>query len=201
MAPIRIGFIGLTASPGSWAESAHWPYLAQSSKYKVVALANSSKASAEAAIKAHGLPADVKAYGSPTDIAADPDVDMVVVSVKVAMHYSLVKPALEAGKMAYVEWPLGINTGEAEELTELAKRKNLKTIVGLQSRRSNITRTLKEIVSSEKLGKVLSSHVVGETGNLDTTIPEKYRYFVDPEVGGNHFTISLGHCQYSCQPN
>ena len=86
MAPIRIGFVGLTANPGSWAGSAHWPYLAQSSKYKIVALANSSVQSAEAAIKAYSLPAHVKAFGSPADIAADPDVDMVVVSVNFAKH-------------------------------------------------------------------------------------------------------------------
>jgi predicted dehydrogenase len=105
------------------------PYLTQSSKYKIAVLANSSVASAEAAIKEHHLPAEVKAYGSPADIAADPNVDMVVVSVNVAQHYDLIKPALEAGKMAYVEWPLGNNTAEAEELTELAKKKNLKTMV------------------------------------------------------------------------
>src|SRR5947209_1534775 len=129
MAPIRLGFIGLTATPGAWANIAHLPYLSQSSKYKIVALANSSVDSAKAAIKAHSLPEDVKVYGSPADVAADPDVDMVVVSVNVAQHYKLIKPALEAGKMAYVEWPLGNNTAEAEELTELAKKKNLKTVV------------------------------------------------------------------------
>jgi predicted dehydrogenase len=194
MAPIRLGFIGLTASPGAWANIAHLPYLSQSSKYKIVALANSSVASAQAAIKSHNLSPDVKAYGSPVDIAADPDVDMVVVSVNVAQHYELIKPALEAGKMAYVEWPLGNSTAEAEELTELAKTKNLRTVVGLQGRQSNITRHLKEIVSSRRLGKVLSSQVVAESGSFDTEIPLKYRYFTNRSIGGNNFTINFGHC-------
>jgi predicted dehydrogenase len=197
MAPIRIGLIGLTATPGAWANLAHLPYLTQSSKYKIVALANSSVASAEAAIKAHALPADVKAYGSPADIAADPAVDLVVVSVNVAKHYALIKPALEAGKMAYVEWPLGSNTAEAEELTELAKKKNLKTFVGLQGRQSNLTRTAKEIVGSGRLGKVLSSQVMAEVGAFDTEVPAKYKYVADSKVGGNYFTILFGHCQYS----
>jgi predicted dehydrogenase len=153
------------------------PYLTQSSKYKIVALANSSVASAEAAIKEHHLPAEVKAYGSPADIAADPNVDMVVVSVNVAQHYDLIKSALEAAKMAYVEWPLGNNTAEAEELTELAKKKNLKTMVGLQSRQSSITRTVKEIVDSGKLGKVLSSTVVAEIGAFDSEVAAKYKVF------------------------
>jgi predicted dehydrogenase len=200
MAPIRIGLIGLTATPGAWANSAHLPYLSQSSKYKIVALANSSVASAEAAMKEHKLPSNVKAYGSPTDIAADPDVDMVVVSVNVAKHYELIKPALEAGKMAYVEWPLGNDTAEAEELTELAKKKNVKTLVGLQGRQSNIIRTLKGIVEGGKLGKVLSSTVVAESGVFDTEVPVKYKYFTDSRVGGNNFTIVFGHCKDSNQP-
>lgn len=201
MAPIRIGLIGLTAAPGAWANQAHLPYLSHSSKYKIVALANSSVASAEAAIREHNLLADVKAYGSPADIAADPNVDMVVVSVSITKHYELVKPALEAGKMAFVEWPLGCNTAQAEELTELAKKKNVKTLVGLQGRQSNITRTLKEIVASGKLGKVLSSTVVAESGVFDNEIPIKYKYFTETKNGGNNFTIFFGHCQYPCQPS
>lgn len=201
MAPIRLGLIGLTASPGAWANIAHLPYLAQSSQYKIVALANSSVASAKAAIKEHNLSEDVKAYGSPADIADDPNVDMVVVSVKVAQHYSLIKPALESGKMAYVEWPLGSNTAEAEELTELAKKKNLKTIIGLQGRQSNITRTLKELVGSEKLGKVLSSTVVAGMEFFDTEVPLKYKYVTDSKTGGNLYTIGFGHCENSDLPS
>lgn len=196
MAPIRIGLIGLTATRGAWANQAHLPYLTQSPHYQIVALANSSVASAEAAITAHALPGVVKAYGSPTDLAMDPDVDMVVVSVNVAKHYALVKPALEAGKMAFVEWPLGSTTAEAEELTALAREKNVKTVVGLQGRQSNLTRTVKGIVESGRLGKVLSSQVISETGAFDAEVPAKYKYFVDEKVGGTNYSIIFGHCQY-----
>ena len=196
MSTIRLGFIGLTATPGAWANNAHLPYLSQSPHYKIVALANSSVGAAEAAIKAHSLSPDTKAYGSPADLAADPDVDMVVVSVNVARHYELIKPALEAGKMAYVEWPLGNNTAEAEELAQLAKAKNLKTVVGLQGRQTDVARVLKEIVDSKRLGEVLSSHVDASAGSFDTQVPAKYKYFIDPKVGGNFFTIPFGHCGF-----
>ena len=73
MAPIRIGFIGLSSNQ-SWAVWAHLPYLKDTSKYSIVALCNSSVESAKAAIQAHGLPSGTKAYGSPEDLAADPDV-------------------------------------------------------------------------------------------------------------------------------
>jgi predicted dehydrogenase len=47
-------------------------------------------------------------------------VDLVVISVNVQSHYSLAKPALQAGKDIFVEWPVGINLDEAEELTQIA---------------------------------------------------------------------------------
>lgn len=201
MPPIRIGLIGLSAEPGAWANTAHLPYLAQSSQYKIVALANSSVASAKTAIKKHNLSEDVKAYGSPADIAHDPNVDMVVVSVNVVQHYDLIKPALEYGKMAYVEWPLASNTAEAEELTELARKKNVKTIVGLQGCQTNLIRTLKELVDSQKLGKVLSSTVMARTEFFDIEVAPKFKYIADSKIGGNLYTIAFGHCENSALPS
>ncbi len=82
---IRLGIIGLSADQMAWATNAHIVPLksaALSESYTVVALATSSPESAKKAAKFHGIPED-KAYSNPEDIANDPDVDMVVVSVKV----------------------------------------------------------------------------------------------------------------------
>ena len=83
--PIRLGIIGLSADSGAWATMAHVSPLksaALSKEYTITAVATSSPESAKAAAKAHGI-AEEKAYSSPEAIANDPDVDMVVVSVKV----------------------------------------------------------------------------------------------------------------------
>ena len=50
------------------------------------------------------------------------------------MHYGLTMPALKAKKDVFVEWPLGNDLAEAEELAALAKKQGVKTIVGLQAR-------------------------------------------------------------------
>ena len=47
----------------------------------------------------------------------------------VATHYSLAKRALENGKHVFVEKPFTCSSGQAEELIELADRKNLKIMV------------------------------------------------------------------------
>jgi predicted dehydrogenase len=140
MPPIRVGIIGLAATldyaiTGAWGVIAHLRSIqALSEEYEIVAVANSSVESAQRSIEFHKLPATTKAYGNPDDISADPNVDLVVVSVKVSDHLHLTKPALENQKSVFVEWPLGASVAEAEELTKLAAARGVKTIVGLQAR-------------------------------------------------------------------
>ncbi len=145
--PIRVAIVGLgrevAIGPGVWALLAHIPYLIASPKYEIVAVQNSTVESSQASIDAHKLGSQVKAYGSPEDLAKDPNVDLVIVSVKVEKHYALTKPALLAGKDVFVEWPLGANTAEAEELTKLAEENGSKTIIGLQARASPLVHKLK----------------------------------------------------------
>jgi predicted dehydrogenase len=195
----HVGLIGLGQGTGGlvtgglWAVKAHLPYLLASPKYEVVAVANSSVASAQSAID---LGPKVTAYGSPEDLAKDPNVDLVVVSVKVFKHYALTKPALLAGKDVFVEWPLGANTKEAEDLTKLATSKGVKTIVGLQARASPLVVKVKEIVGSGQIGKILSSTVVGSISGLPyDSCPAGLKYYLDKDSGGNPFTIVFGHCK------
>lgn len=182
MTPIRIGFIGLSAN-GGWGPSAHWPYLKQTDKYQVVAVCNSSVESSEKAKTHFGLPESTKSYGSPKDLAADPNVDLVVCGVRVDEHYAAIKPALEAKKAVYCEWPLGANVEEAHELADLAK--GGKSMVGLQARQAPVILQVRELVESKRFGKVLSSAVVSSGGNFGPTESVKMKYFNDKKVGGN----------------
>lgn len=83
---IRIGIIGLSADQAAWATMAHVQPIKDGGSlaqhFKLTALQTSNPDSAKAAAEAHGLPPE-KAYSNPEDIANDPDVDLVVVSVKV----------------------------------------------------------------------------------------------------------------------
>lgn len=150
MAPIRLGIIGLSADPRAWASIAHVHPLKSaplSEKYQITALATSSEKSAKAAAETHQIPTE-RAYHSAEDIANSPEVDMVVVSVKIPMHKELTIPILNAKKDVFVEWPLGNGLQEAEELAALAKKQGVKTVVGLQAR--NLPIVLKVSTSSTK---------------------------------------------------
>ncbi|KAI9740246.1 MAG: transcription regulator gal80 [Cirrosporium novae-zelandiae] len=193
MAPIRIGFIGLSAS-GGWAVPTHWAYLSQSSKYQIVALCNSSVEAAKKAIEHYKLPATTKAYASPSDLAQDPNVDLVVCCVRVDRHYDSIKPALLAGKPVFTEWPLTISLSQAEELASLAKEKGVKTAIGFQGRQDLLVRKIKEIIASGKIGRVLSSTMTGQITYYGGTETEQTAYLADIKYGGLLVTVMTGHC-------
>lgn len=200
MAPIRVGLIGLGTEigffkPGAWAARAHLPAFKASPNFKIVALCNSTVKSAEASIAFHELGPDVKAYGSAEDLSADPEVDLVVVSVQVAKHYALTKPALLAGKDVFVEWPLGATLAESEELTALAKSKGVRTIVGVQARPDLFVVKIKDIVDSGRIGSILSSTMVGVIDIPLGVWPKGAEYYLDINSGGNALTIHFGHCE------
>ena len=191
MAPIRVGFIGL--SKGGWARNAHLPYLKASPDYEILALCNSSVESAQEAIKLYELPSTVKAYGDPeslfpfapfpvpsfshmTELAADPNIDLVVCSVRVDRHLPTIGPSLKAGKDVYVEWPLGKSAKEAKELLRLKEEGGVKqAVVGLQARQAPEVKKLRELVDSGRIGKVLSSNWSSAAGQMGGTAVEVCR--------------------------
>jgi len=190
--PIRIGFIGLSST--GWAPYSHLPYLQHTKKFEIVAVCNSSVESAKKAIDLYKLPAGTKAYGDAQDIANDPDVDLVVCSVRVDRHYPTLVPSLKAGKNIFVEWPLGKNLKEAEAMLKLSREHKVKhTAVGLQGRFSPVITTLKELLKEGKIGKVLSSSWTGQGLMLGQTQPAAVTYITDISIGGNLVTIHFGH--------
>jgi predicted dehydrogenase len=63
------------------------------------------------------------------ELLTAPDVDVVAVVTPVWTHFELAKAALENGKHVFVEKPFTCTAAQAEELIELADRKNLKIMV------------------------------------------------------------------------
>ncbi|CAK3791526.1 related to transcription co-repressor GAL80 [Lecanosticta acicola] len=198
MAPIRLALIGLSQSAKtSWASEGHLPYLLSErgrERYQIKALLNSSVEAAHRAIECYNLSPEVKAYGSPHELAADPDIDLVVCTTRVDVHYDTIKPSIEAGKAAFVEWPLAENAIRAKELADLARKSGSQTIVGLQARVAPAILKLKDIIQSGKFGKVLSSNVHAHASYLNRdSMSEGLSYFLDKKVGGNPITIAFGH--------
>ena len=203
MSPIKVGLIGLSANAKtSWAANAHLPYLTSSQYgYIIFALCNSSVAAARAAIEAFKLPASTKAYGNPVDLANDSDIDLVVCTTRVDVHYETIKPSLLKGKNVYCEWPLAQNSEAAEELANIAKETQARTMIGLQGQVSPVVLKTKSLIASGRIGRILSGNAIisGGSRSRDTLI-EGLRYFTEKKVGGNPVTIGLGHCRIYASP-
>jgi len=135
MSSIKVGFVGLSAA--GWASIALAPGLLQTQKYTITAVSTTSEASAAASAKKYSeeLGHTVKPFhGDTSQIASDADVDLVVVSVKAPVHKTAVMPVIEAGKNFFLEWPAGVGLEESSAIAEAARKKGLRTIVGLQGR-------------------------------------------------------------------
>ncbi|KAF1977240.1 NAD(P)-binding protein [Bimuria novae-zelandiae CBS 107.79] len=141
----------------------------------------------------YGYLNDVATYADPTEIASDPNVDIVAVSVNVPGHYALTKPAIEAGKDVFVEWPLSRNLADPEEIVQLAKEKGIKTMVGLQGRQNPSVLKAKEIVESGQLGEILTTTMFGHGGIFGPTVEEGLLYLLPVENGANLLTIPFRH--------
>jgi predicted dehydrogenase len=189
-----VGIVGL--QPGrSWAARAHIPALrALSESFEIVGVANTSRASAEAAAAATGLP---RAFADIAELIAAPEVDIVTVTVKVPPHLMIVKAAIEAGKHVYCEWPLGNGLAEAEEMAALARTKGVLGVVGTQARVAPEIEYLRHLIADGFVGEVLSTTLVARGGALQGggRIPDKktWAYLLDRANGATLLTIPVGH--------
>jgi predicted dehydrogenase len=89
-----------------------------------------------------------------TEVLRSPDIDAVAVVTPVWTHFELAKAALNHGKHVFVEKPFTSNSQQAEELIELAERKNLKIMVDHTFLFSGSVRKVKELVDKGTLGQL-----------------------------------------------
>lgn len=188
--PIRVGFIGL--NPGiHWAATAHMPPLkALPDDYEVVGVANTSLASAKKAADAFGLP---HAFENAQALVDSPEIDLVVVTVKVPHHRELVSAALNAGKHVYCEWPLGNGLAEARELADFAEAKRVVAAVGTQMRVAPEVEYLRKLINDGYVGEVLSTTLVGSGGQWGGETDAAHAYLYDKNNGATLLSIPLGH--------
>jgi predicted dehydrogenase len=87
-----------------------------------------------------------------SDVLSSPDIDAVAVVTPVWTHYELAKAALENGKHVFVEKPFTSTARQAEELIELAERKNLKIMVDHTFLFSGAVKKIRETIDAGMLG-------------------------------------------------
>ncbi len=86
------------------------------------------------------------------DVLASTEIDAVAVITPVSTHYDLAKKALLNGKHVFVEKPFTLNSNQAEELIELAEKKNLTIMVDHTFIFTGAVRKMKQLLEHKTLG-------------------------------------------------
>src|SRR5713101_2786193 len=154
---LGIGIIGVSPIRG-WASTAHIPALRALPKYEIRALSAHNAESARAIGEAFRVSA---VFSDHEELVIQPDIDVVVVTVKAPHHRELVSAALAAGKAVYCEWPLGRDVDEARAMAALAAEKRVRTVVGLQARQAPAIEFVRQLLRDGYVGEVLSTTMVG----------------------------------------
>jgi predicted dehydrogenase len=185
---IKVGIIGVTPERG-WAGMSHVPALKVLSGYEITALSTRRKENISALRNIVDAPHICE---SVKELVSCPDVDLTVVSVKVPLHYDIIKEAFSAGKDVLSEWPLGKNLQEAEELAGMAREKNLQGYIMLQSRAVPAIRYVRDFISQGNIGEVLSTNMIGSGIIYGEYILKANDYTADPENGTGMINVTFG---------
>ncbi len=89
-----------------------------------------------------------------TQVISSPLVDAVAVITPVWTHYELAKAALENGKHVFVEKPFTSTAAQAEELIELAEKRNLKIMVDHTFLFTGAVRKIRQLIDEGTLGSL-----------------------------------------------
>ncbi|GHB12493.1 oxidoreductase [Streptomyces tendae] len=188
---IGVGLVGASTDRG-WGGIAHVPALQALDAFQIRAVSTTRMESANAT--ARRLGADL-AFDTHEALVVRPEVDLVVVAVKVPDHKQIVSDALAAGKMVYCEWPLARNLSEAEALEGFARERRLRTVVGLQGGLHPPVLFLRDLIAQGAIGKPLSTsiraHLADDmwVGRYDPPV----EYMAHAKNGATLLSIMLGH--------
>ena len=148
---VRVGVIG--ASPPGFGDRAHLPAVRAAPGLVLEAVCTTREDTSRAAAERWGAR---KWYAGIDGLVNDPDVDLVTVAVRPRWHHPLTMAVLRAGKPVYCEWPLALDTSQAEEMAAVAQQGGIPTAVGLQGRFAPALAWAKQLVADGTVGKPLS---------------------------------------------
>jgi predicted dehydrogenase len=187
---IGVGIVGANPDRG-WAIRAHIPALSASEDFDLVAVATTRRETAERARERFGAR---HAFTDAAGLAAHPDVDLVVVTVKVPAHLELVSAAIDAGKHVYCEWPLARTAAEAETLAAAAEAAGIHAAVGLQGRFAPAVATARSMIAEGRIGAVHSASVYSaRTRGAAHEVPAWIAYTFDADSAAGLVEVLGGH--------
>lgn len=167
---MKVGFLGTGRIATTLAKT-----FAQIEGVECYAVASRTLEKAETFAKEHGFQ---KAYGSYQELAADPDVELVYIATPHSNHYADMKLCIEHKKPVLCEKAFTMNSGQAKEIAELAKKNGVFVTEAIWTRYMPSRKIINEVLESGVIGKAFTL-----TANLSYVIADKPR-IVMPELAG-----------------
>src|SRR5579863_2595139 len=118
---------------------------------EVVAACDKSPTSRKRVQKAYP---GVRVTSDSAEVMSSKDVDAIAVITPVWTHYELAKAALENGKHVFVEKPFTSTASQAEELINLAAKKNLKIMVDHTFLFTGAVKKIRQLLKEGSLGNL-----------------------------------------------
>ncbi len=150
MNTVGYGIIGF----GRFAEKSIAPAIVAAKNSRLVALQKRSLDAAREKARAHSVPL---AFDSVRDLVRDPEIDAVFIASANSCHHAETLAAAEAGKHVLVEKPMALTVKEAEQMIEACARNGVRLMVGHMVRLSPLVRRIRELVSTNALGPLISA--------------------------------------------
>ena len=95
-----------------------------------------------------------KLYRSVDELVADDSIQLIIVNTPTHLHYENAKAALTAGKNIVVEKPFAVTVQDAEEITALAREKNLFISIYQNRRYDGDYHAIKDVLEKQLLGEL-----------------------------------------------
>jgi predicted dehydrogenase len=182
---IRFGIVGF----GLHAVKRLMPGFALSKKCTVAALSRRNLTKAQESAREYKIPL---AFDSVADLARSGEVDAVFVATPNSLHLADVLAAIDAGKPVLCEKPLAMNAGEARQMVETARRKNILFGVAHIFRFDESIRKIREHIASGAVGRPIFAR--SEFSFMaDPSHPRKWLYDAAVAGAGPIFDIGV-HC-------
>jgi predicted dehydrogenase len=179
-----IGIVGCGNIAGPYARS-----LALHDEVELVSVTDVDPDRAAAFAAEHGC----RVHDSLAALLADPAVDIVVNLTVHHAHYAVTKQSLEAGKHVYSEKPMALESEEARELVELARRQGLRLACAPATFLGDAQQAAGALVQSGELGTVRAVYADVNSGRIETWHPAPIPFYdvgVLVDVGVYPLTIA-----------
>jgi predicted dehydrogenase len=156
--------------------SALIPPLKASKRNQLTAVASRTKDAADAYAREWKIP---RAYGSYESLLADPEIDVIYISLPNRLHAEWTIKAVQAGKHVLCEKPLALNVEEVDAVQETARKYGRVVAEAFMYRHHPQTLKVQELVKNGSLGSLKMIR-----GSFSFLLSREGDVRLDPDLGG-----------------